>query len=283
MAVWVTIGHSRRYLQYPRNMPPYPFAEWVTEQLRLTMFRLQAAADLPLERWWEAVVDSPATESIANARTGMRTLAGAFGAGKLILKLEPDRIDWLLTPPDPDPSAVLTADLPSIGPITENLELFSNIARRWLARNDIPEPIRIAFGTVIRHAEPDRRSAYMRLPEYLPLQIDPDSTDFFMQINTPTDSRTGVPGLRINQFSKWAIMGLARILLRPEAGRMTAAATEYMVHAFRLELDMNTSAEFRGPLPGAQLGQIYDELVGLGRHIATEGLRHEVPVNNRNG
>jgi hypothetical protein len=122
-----------------RTMPRYPFAEWTAERVRLTVFPLPGAANPNPEHWWEAIVAAPPDESTANLKMGLRTLAGTFHAGKLILRLELNRIDWLLVPQDPDPAVGLSGELPSIGPVTENLELFSGIAERWLSRDDIPD------------------------------------------------------------------------------------------------------------------------------------------------
>jgi len=254
-------------------MPPYPFAEWAAEQIRLTAFPLAGAANPDPEQWWEAIVGTPPDESIANVKMGLRTLTGSFHAGKLILKLELNRIDWLFVPQGPDLANVLSDEFPNIGPITEKLELFSGIAEQWLGRNDIPDLLRIAFGAIVTHPEPDRRSAYLRLPDYLPLRIDPESTDFNLQINVPRGTRTGIDGLRINRLSKWSIMGLARIAFQAEGGAIAATASQYVNQALRVEVDINTSAEFRRALPRERFVDLYRELVAFGRDIMTVGLQ----------
>jgi hypothetical protein len=252
-------------------MPTYPFADWVAEQLRLTVFTLPGVANPAAEQWWNGIVGSPADESTANLKMGLKTLASTFHSGKLILKLEPDRIDWLFVPQGPDPAAGPPGELPSIGPITENLESFSDIAERWLGREDIPDVVRIAFGTVVRHPEPDRRSAYVRLPDYLPLRLNPESSDFNLQINIPTVSQARIDGLRINRLSRWSVMGLARVALSVDSARVTTSS-QFMEYAMRLEVDINTSPEFQRPIPKERLIELYRELVTLGRSIITEGL-----------
>ena len=251
-------------------MPRYPFAEWFAEQVRLTVFTLPGADNPNPEQWWEAIVAAPPDETTANPKMGLRTLTGTFHTRKLILKLEPDRIDWLFVPPNPDP-AEFSGEFPSIGPIAENLELFSGISEGWLSRKDIPDVARIAFGAIVRHSEPDRRSAYLRLPDYLPLRIDPESTDFSLQINVPSETRTGIGGLRINRLSKWSIMGGVALAFRLQ-GTVGAVTSQFVDHALRLEVDINTSPEFRGALPRERLIELYRELVAFGRDIVTEGL-----------
>ncbi len=249
-------------------MPPYPFAEWAAEQVRLTVFPLPGSANPNPEQWWEAIVAAPPDESTANPKLGLRTLTGTFHSGKLILKVELDRIHWLFVPQDPE-----RGEFPSIGPITENLELFSDTSERWLSRNDIPDLVRIAFGAIVRHPEPDRRSGYLRLPDYLPLRIDPESTDFSFQINVPSETRTGIDGLRINRLSRWSIMGLAHVAFRLDGGAVGTAASQFVNHALRIEVDINTSAEFRGALARERLVELYRELVAFGRDIITKGLQ----------
>jgi hypothetical protein len=255
-------------------MPPYPFAEWITEQVRLTVFPLPGATGRFPDQWWQAIVGAQPDQTVANPRIGSTSLTGTFGSGKLILKIEPDRIDWLLVPPDPDPGAQL-GDFPTIGPVTENLGVFSDVVERWLSRPDMPETGRVAFGAVLKHTEADRRSGYIRLSDYLPIRVDPDSTDFFFQINVPTDSRT-IDGLRINRLSKWSIAALAHISFALRlGGAAVAPGTPAMIaHALRLELDINTAPEFPGPLPRARLIEIYRELLTTGQQIVTEGLPH---------
>jgi hypothetical protein len=225
------------------------------------------------EHWWEAIVAAPPEESTANLKMGLRTLAGTFHAGKLILKLELNRVDWLYVPQDLDPAVAPSGEFPSIGPVTENLELFSGIAERWLSRGDIPDLIRIAFGAIVRHPESDRRSAYLRLPDYVPLRVDPESTDFFFQINVPRGSRTGIDGMHVNRLSRWSIMGLAHLALRLEGGAVGAAASQFVNHALRLEMDINTPAEFRRALPRERFIELYRELLSFGRDLITEGLQ----------
>jgi len=252
-------------------MPRYPFADWIAEQLRLTVFTLPGTANPAVEQWWNEIVGSPAEESTANLKIGLRTLASKFQSAKLILKLEPSRVDWLFVPQDPDPAAGPLGELPSVGPIAENLESFSDLTERWLSREDVPDVVRIAFGAVVRHPESDRRSAYVRLPDYLPIHVNPESSDFSFQINIPTISRDPIDGLPINRLSRWGVMGLARVELRLDSARVTSSS-QFMDYAIRLEIDINTSPEYQQPLSKGRITELYRELVTLGRGVITEGL-----------
>jgi hypothetical protein len=248
-------------------------SEWGAEQFRLTVFPLPGATTR-FPEWWQSTMALPPDETTSNPKRGSSVVSGSLGSNKLILKLEPDRIDWLFVPPGdlgsnaqpPEP------EFPTIGPLTESLGAFSDIMERWLVRDDLPEIARIAFGAILKHTEPDRRSAYLRLPEYLPVRVDPDSSDFFFQINLPAASRTGVDDLRVNRLSKWSVVALAVFALRFTGATFASEARPPFGHALRLELDINTVPEFRGPLPRGRFIEVYRELAALGQEIAAEGL-----------
>jgi hypothetical protein len=204
------------------------------------------------------------------SQEGIFGLSGSFGPGKLVLRLEPDRLDWLLVPADhPDAEALLISPaFRNIGSLTETLATFSEIAERWLARDDVPELGRLAFGAVLRHREADRRSGHLRLPNYVPVQVDPESSDFLYQINLPITSTVGINGLQINRLTKWSVSGM-KLLTLASTGATIAREPTY---AFSLELDINTALTFASPLPKARLVALYQEMTNLGCQIATEGI-----------
>jgi hypothetical protein len=191
----------------------------------------------------------------------------------LILKLEPDRIDWVLAPKEPDLNELAAEpEFVTLGPAIETLDGFSALAERWLARNDVPAVGRVAFGAILVHPEADRAAGYQRLPDYLPVQVDPASSDFLYQINLPTvPSATGIEGLRLNRLSKWTVTALKFLALR-FTGTSLQAQPVPEKFALRVELDMNTAPGFIGPIPHERLADVYRELVTASREIATNGV-----------
>ena len=251
-------------------MPPLPLTDWRAEQIRLSIFPAPGATARLVE-WWEAVADRVPDDRTENPKRGVAVVSGAFAPGKLVLSLEPERIDWLLVPPDSD-------DLPEEGPpdlgsMTATLDSFSRIIQRWLGRDDVPEVARLAFGAVLKHPEPNAPTAYARLPEYVPVRVDPNSSDFLYQVNVPVASRS-VEDLQINRLSKWAVTAARRLSVRfvPGAGTFTHQQVTDPVIAFRLELDVNTSPTFQDSLPRPRLLDLYLELVSLGQEIVRAGI-----------
>lgn len=221
--------------------------------------------------WWQAVTDGQPDETTTNPKKGSALIQGAFDPGRLILKLEPDRIDWVLAPVELDMEELAEAgEPPALGPAKEIVDAFSAIAEKWLTRDDLPAIARIAFGAVLKHPETDRQAGYLRLPDYVPVRVDPESSDFHYQINLPpVPSATGIEGLSLNRLSKWSVAGW-------KSFRFTGMAVQALpgteAFALRLEWDINTVADFAGPIPHAQLVDIYRELVAAGRSIAANGV-----------
>ena len=73
---------------------------WQAGILRLTAFP-SPAAQLGELTWWKDLVGEPPETKISQPRTGGQQEEGRFDEGrKLVLRIEPTRIDWLLTPID---------------------------------------------------------------------------------------------------------------------------------------------------------------------------------------
>lgn len=249
-------------------MPRFPPDDWKGEQARLTVFPMPDAMTRSAE-WWQRVTEGQPDETTMNPKKGSGQIQGAFDPGKLILRLEPDRIDWVLAPSD---EQVAAREFATLGPATEMVNAFSAIVEKWLIQDDLPAIARMAFGAVLIHPEPDHRTAYLRLPDYVPVQVNPESSDFFYQINLPPmPSATRIEGLRLNRLSKWHAITLKSIALRLD-GMAAQAQPVDAAFALRVELDINTAATFVGPIPHVRLVDVYRELVVLGRAVATNGV-----------
>lgn len=253
-------------------MPRFPLTDWRAEHARLTVFPMPDATTRSPE-WWQTVTDGQPDETTMNPKKGSASIQGAFDPGKLILRLEPDRIDWLLAPSERDMDELAAArEFSTLGPAIEMVDAFSAIAEKWLARDDLPAIARIAFGAVLIHPEAERQTGYLRLPDYVPVQVNPESSDFLYQINLPPlPSATGIEGLRLNRLSKWSVAARKSIALTVTD---TAVQARPVIEGFalRVELDINTVPAFAGPIPHARLVDVYRELVAAGRAIAANGV-----------
>ena len=244
---------------------PLPLDQWETEQLRLSVFQSTGGAAIPSE-WWEALAGSPPDESTSNPKRGSATVSGVLDSRKLVLGVELDRIDWLLLPED----QLAPNQVPSIGKPQEALASFSTLIESWLQRDDVPDVVRMAFGAVLHHPEVDHNAGYGRLPEYVPAEVDLETTDFLYQINQPKATETDIRDLIINRLSKWSVALLRVVAVTPIGPQVTWPD----VHTLRVELDINTAATFRGPLPRQRLVGVFRELVAFGVETVEHGVRN---------
>ncbi|MBI4485678.1 MAG: hypothetical protein HY655_06665 [Acidobacteria bacterium] len=254
-------------------MPRFPIEEWMGGQLRLTTF-VSARISANIEELWESVTGAVPDESSSNPKKGTSEASGAYGPGKLLLRVQPDRLDWLMNPEDIDPESPPADPFRSLGPWHEGVAALDTLAATWLVRPDLPPIERIAFGSVLLHRENTKEAGYERLGDYIPVRPPADASDFLYQINHPVMSGTGIANLQINRLSKWSTVVFRAVAFSLALGRATVAPVEQTAaYAMRLELDINTAPDFPGPIPADRLVDVYRELVDLGRGIAAEGPR----------
>jgi len=246
-----------------------PIAAWDAESLRLTAFPIPAS---PVEDvgWWESLMGEPPEVEVVRRRESGKRMEGAFEHGRLVIQTSPARID-LHAIPSPEQEA--TSGFLKIGKFEQILGRFDGVMNRWLTLDSCPDIQRIAFGAVLLSPVDSKVSGYRQLAAYLPsVTIDPEhSTDLFYQINRTRDSATGIPNLKINRLSKWSVaqMSTAGLVVEPTRILYHGMAPGFL--ACRLELDINTAAERREPLPRETLPSIFRELMDLGNEVVIAG------------
>jgi len=197
---------------------------------------------------------------------GITQEEGVVEGKTLAIIVASTRIDLIATATnDPESSE---AGFPTMGSLTQNLEWFISLARRWLALTTRPPLQRLAFGAVLEHPVGNRPEGYRYLSRVLPaVTLDPDgSSDFLYQINRPRN--VTVPGLEIgvNRLSKWLVAVLRIAIISPRLERL---GPEFF--AARLELDVNTEQDFAGEFSETQVVAVFDELIRLGVEISNHG------------
>lgn len=244
--------------------------EWRTVHLRLTAFPEPTISVQDIE-WWQKLVGEPPESRILHPKSGELREEGPIETGVLTLNIQPLRIDWHLT--KAQQTGLPEEDLPTIGEFPKISEIFVKLMRTWL-KKDAPKLGRVAFGAVLLLPVQTRQTGYERLSAYLPgIKLDPQrSSDFLYQINKPRDSKLGIPGLKVNRLCKWSVAVLMHASM--QFNLMTGKSEQFSgsdVHACRLEMDINTAADFKDILPQDKLESILDELVDLGKEIMEHG------------
>lgn len=236
---------------------------WQAEILRVTCFP-SSAANLDSTNWWKDSTGEQPENTLVRAREGFRQDEGIVGDKKIVLGVQPTRIDWLMQSAENENQA-------PIGGFTDNLDSFLTIVSHWF--KIAPPLARIAFGAVLTFPVDTREAGYKLLAKYLQaIQIDSvGTTDFLYQINRPRTSQVEVSDLKINRLTKWAVQkrGLAQLEFSPGAKVSIFPSSETL--SCRLELDINTSVDFKSDLPQDKLMDIFNELVELAKEITIKG------------
>lgn len=244
-----------------------PSLHWEAESLRLTAFPV-SPLELKDNEWWKEIVGQEPENRIEKPRRMRRDDEGPYGSGRLLLRIQPFRVDWILKVPEPINEA--EGKVGTLGPLEKVLPSFADIMKKWLANG--PPLQRLAFGAVLNSPAENRIDGYKALTRYLPyIKMDVEgSSDLLFQINRPRLSTSGVKSLLINRLSKWSVV----ILQAGELSFETVGehfTTHTSLFACHLELDINTAADYKGELPKQALIVTFDELVNLGKEITIKG------------
>jgi hypothetical protein len=244
-------------------MPTQPLTSWSVGNLRLTAFPTEPERRNNLNWWTEVVGTDPEIVTTRKAPARHEEAGKLEAGGRLILRIEPVRIDWLLRPSEPGPGA-----LPDIvGTMPDALTFFIGLIKRWIALQGRPEIKRLALGMLLHQPVDNAPNGYRRLAEYIPAAtIDPETTrDFSYRINRPRRS-TSVTTLMINRLNTWTVGAIESVTIETTGDRH--AERGYVVS---VEMDINTPAEHQGSLPGDALPSVIDELAALSVEIAGNG------------
>ena len=127
-------------------------------------------------------------------------------------------------------------------------------------------------GAVLNGPVASKVEANTELARFLPtVDLSPNSSDFLYQINRPRQlTLPGSPNLMVNRISKWSVVRWRRGVISASGGQVTMSPTVDAT-AYRLELDINTDASFKGELPHERLGEVFEFLVRLGVEISQRG------------
>ena len=236
---------------------------WQIESLRITCFP-GSATEFNSGNWWQDVIGEQPENTLVRARDGFRQDEGNFNERKVVLGVQPIRIDWLMKSNEEEGEL-------TIGSFQDDLDSFFELMSRWFKIN--PPLRRLAFGAILSLPVDDRKSGYELIANYLPnVKLDPiGSSDFLYQINRTRNSRLGISELEINRLSKWSVAkrGLVRFALSPDAHVSSFPSSE--TFSCRLELDINTSGEYKNEIPSGKLVDVFHELVDLAKEIAVKG------------
>jgi hypothetical protein len=238
--------------------------EWLVANARLTVFVMPDAVVPP--GLWQAIVGEEPETSVTQRASATRIETGPYAEGKLTLQVQPIRIDWVHEAAgmgDGGQSATLGIFPGAAEPLVQ-------LAHRWVQSDRLPSTQRMALGFVLISPTPDRQTGYEELRQFIDgVPTAPDATDFSYQVNRPRSSATHIDGLRVNRLSKWSVGAYHFVTLGAGLHPIEGPLQPHL----RLELDINTSADFQGLIPREAAVSVIDDLLGGAREICEHGNR----------
>jgi hypothetical protein len=239
--------------------------DWVTEQLRLSVF-----SDHPVtatEREWQRITGQEEAEN-RTAIAGGKMFSGSFQGGTLSLAYSGSRVDVILNATLRETTDA--PELPSVGPWSDaSVSFRDDNVKKWLEQTTVPI-VRLAFGAILLHQVDSRESAYKKLDELLiSVTADPKMRELLFRCNWPVESKA-VHGLMINRITAWAAVRAAQSRLQV-TGESFNVSPGPELDAVRLEIDHNTDQANSKPFDKGQLVPIFQELMQLAQQNAEKG------------
>lgn len=243
---------------------------WFVQSLRLTVFPF-APIEPGQVAWWEEIIGQPPQDIFTKPREGKAHAEGVWRNAVLNLEIEPLRVDWHV---QINPATQEEREgLPVIGRFEDLIQEFYDLTSGWLS--SLGPVQRIAFGAQLLEPANDKVDGYRKLGGYLPdVKIDAErSREFLYRINRQRNSSSGIDGLVINRLSTWAVLIFRQFALEmsPESGGRAIPVGTEPLSACRVELDINSSADFRGEITGDALPGLFGELIELAKEITEKG------------
>lgn len=223
---------------------------------------------------WEAIVGTPPEQQESQPRVGVTRDIGTVleGSAGLELRRSPGRVDWLLTPVLQVivPINAQPSTFPSIGEVEDVSTSFSNLLFPRAAQSY--DAVRFALGlTAHRHAA-SKEASYAEL-ESLSKKTKFDikgASDFLYQINRYRIS-TAVPGLMVNRLLRLSCAAVTDMQIAFPTEGSHSRNTGLPTFVTRMDLDINTEATRREPIPAAQRELLLAELKSLALEMLREG------------
>lgn len=152
---------------------------------------------------------------------------------------------------------------PTLGPLTKTEPDLLDLCKKLISLESMPTISRLAFGPVYFHPVAQKVDAYKLLDSMTSVCIDVEhSRGFNYQINRWRKSK--LSDCTVNRITKW----MCQTVLSGEISHKDGAQTNTREwRAARLELDINTAAEF----PGAFTSDGFSELVEMAHEICEYG------------
>lgn len=248
----------------------HPISNWQVRVLRCTAF-YNPDEQFDISGWWAEMMGDLPEKEIKKAKAGISIEEGPCKEGDLTLTKSPIAVDLRLHLADKLPDEI--NGIPTIGNFEERCPEYVALVKKMFDVATFPSVKRLAFGSIINFPSKDQQDAYTKLSAYIKnVKIDPvKSRDIIYRINRRRISKIAIPGLDINRLSTWNVIKYQAVAASLVSEKMTTTKVSEISYACQLQIDINTSEESENELPKEKLGEIFDELVDMGKEIISQG------------
>lgn len=241
-----------------------PVTPWGAHVLQVALF---SNSVFPTEKnHFLALLGSEPDTNEDRPREGVRTQTGEVDGAHVQIGVTPLRLDIVFSPPPQPASLDVGAIRTSIGPFVSELRKFSDVVLKWVESVDTPL-VRVAFIGAAVAETASREETYGLLAEKIKsVAISPKMRDLIYRVNWPASTANLAEGF-LNRLSTWT-----SFRLDVNAGLNPAATvTVGSKHFARIDMDINTPAERREPLPRADVPKLLSEIFELAIDVAEHG------------
>ena len=236
---------------------------WGVQSLRASFISQQPVG--ATEDWWRTAVGVAPEQVTSKPNVLEQTESGAFGSGRLDMRIAFNRVDWVC-------SAVDTGgpSLPVLGGGADFLSTIRKPIATWLETKGREVPwVRAAFGAVLLMPVDNVKAGNSVISDYLPIldAKESDAIDLFVQINYPRKSKN-LDGTVVNRLIKMSTLSIQLINITPSGPVPSVSESIYC----RAELDFSTPVGHVSPLPEDKIIDIFGELIDSAEGMLKEGV-----------
>jgi hypothetical protein len=200
-------------------------------------------------------------------KEGIRRQSGPLDGAELRTGLSPILAEFFLGPPPLTADKMLGEFPHTTGELKAELAKFERRLLQWLPKWEAPT-MRVSLVVQARASAVSPINAYEILRDNLTsVAVNPgEMGDFMFRVNWKAKTDSLAEGY-LNRLSTWTAVQF-RVLAGSAGGPQVQIATRDFA---QVEMDLNTPADRKEPLPRDQLGPIFGELFQLAVEIADHG------------
>lgn len=247
-----------------REKPNVP-GTWDAEQLRCTLFFQESPLSMDYEGLWDKL-GNPDAEIVKQPKQNRAIYRLNQGVHTFAISIEIDRIHWTISSKQFRDEEVESSYL-------EIQDVFMEWLSPWLVEDEIPSPVRVAYGAVLHRPCKTKEEGYEMLQAFLPyVTLDSESSyDFSYQINRRRKSKAKKDIEYFNRLSAWSVARFTAMAIQVDDQGTKSIPLGSTAFSCRVALDINTPGENAVPINKKEIAELFDEFSKAGAEIAEYG------------